>query len=354
MNSRMAHDRVGADEKTVFILGNGPSLRGVDLKSLSSYSTIGLNAAYRYWKEIDWRPTYYACLDLVVGLSHKKEISKLIEEGVIRKFLLRENLIDALGGVDMDRVVNFDALRMLAPVLQPADVTTGSHAALWAAFLGYEKIVLLGVDAQYTEMVPGARRRQGTQLEIVEEADNPNYFFKSYQQPGDRYNLPNPTRGLHVDAWREAALNLKNAGVKVYNANPDSAVRVFPYIDLKNFLNGAASPAPAKQTVSDMTDTQSPATGRARFIQFLKSHAGLLLGVLAAALLGVFVAAAAGGDAATLTYAFALFYPLFALALYARSAIIAHLRSLDARAARLEAAYKDLARRQDGAKKQRC
>ena len=73
---------VKAGPDTIFVLGNGPSLRNVDLRSLSPFATIGLNAAYRYWREIDWRPRYYACLDTVVGISHKEEIRALIEEVV--------------------------------------------------------------------------------------------------------------------------------------------------------------------------------------------------------------------------------------------------------------------------------
>ena len=34
--------------------------------------------------------------------------------------------------------------------------------------------------------------RQGIVLEIVEQKDNPNYYFAGYQQVGDKYNLPNP------------------------------------------------------------------------------------------------------------------------------------------------------------------
>ena len=107
-----------ADSRTAFVLGNGPSLADVSLPSLSDYATIGLNAAYRYWREIDWRPRYYACVDTVVGLSHKDEIATLVEEGRIEKFLLRNNLIEALGPVARtNRVVNFDVLHEQSPLL---------------------------------------------------------------------------------------------------------------------------------------------------------------------------------------------------------------------------------------------
>ena len=55
---------------TLVILGNGPSLRGFACNILTGIPTFGLNAAYRYWAKINWYPTYYACLDTVVGKSH--------------------------------------------------------------------------------------------------------------------------------------------------------------------------------------------------------------------------------------------------------------------------------------------
>ena len=50
---------------TLVVLGNGPSLEGFDFARLRPFDVIGMNAAYRYWDEIGWYPTYYICLDTV-------------------------------------------------------------------------------------------------------------------------------------------------------------------------------------------------------------------------------------------------------------------------------------------------
>lgn len=325
-------------------MGNGPSLRHVDLKSLSEYSTIGLNAAYRYWREINWRPTYYACLDTVVGLSHQNEIRQLIEEGRIEKFLLRENLIETLGPASGGRVINFDALRFHIPLLRSPNVTTGSHAALWASSMGYNKIVLLGIDAQYTEIVSGARRSIGIEVEIVEKSENPNYFFDDYQRPGDRYHLPNPMRGLHVDAWREVAALLKNKKVAVFNGNPSSAVRVFPYIDLAELLNGGSVLAPATEAVSEDMAFAAAATRKIRFVRFFRAHFGVLLaGFLFACASGIALTHMGMGSGLWLL-TLCIFYFLFVAVCYMRSTTIAHMRVQDARLERTEAALRDVLR----------
>jgi len=223
----------------LFIIGNGPSLKEVDLKALSPYRSLGMNAAYRYWREIDWRPTYYACLDEVVGHSHRDEIIALIKEHRIEKFLLRSNLIQAIGDAALDpRVINFDALHYAKIGFDAAPtITTGSHATLWSALLGFKNIVLLGIDGRYKEIVDGAESRGGIILELTREGANPNYFFDGYQAPGDRYCVPNPRPGLHIGAWRDAARNLSRFDANVYNANPNSEVRFFPFIELQTLLS---------------------------------------------------------------------------------------------------------------------
>ncbi|WP_375202127.1 hypothetical protein [Hyphococcus sp.] len=334
-----------ADGATCFVLGNGPSLRGVDLKSLSPYATIGLNAAYRYWREIDWRPQYYACLDTVVGLSHRDEIRALIEEGRIEKFLLRENLIEMLGEAGASpRVVNFDARRWDTKVLSLPAVTTGSHSALWAVALGYKTVVIIGVDAQYKELVSGARRREGIELEIVENGDNPNYFFDGYQRPGDKYNLPNPRPDLHVDAWRDTAAMLKETGVSVYNGNPNSAVRVFPFIDIPAFLSEGAMPVSAGEEVPPLAANE-PLRGMARLQKFAGSNALLLLVAAVFLTAGVALFATLGVAAGPLIFAAGIIYSLFVFLLYVRMAVIEHLQRLQEQSDAMRALQKDLSRR---------
>lgn len=255
----MGTETLALGSNAAFVLGNGPSLGAIDLAALSSYRTIGMNAAYRHWHRIGWRPTDYACLDLVVGISHIDGVRALIREGhgqgvdgvrPIGRFLLRQNLIDALGmDADDERVVNFDTLRLSQPLLQINPITTGSHALLWASLEGADPVVLLGIDGNYVEIVDGAKRRGGIVLEITEQKANPNYFFEDYQQPGDRYNEPNPLPNLHLDAWRHAADRISGQ-TRVINGNPNSEVRNFPFVDAAELIaTGSTTPAPADEAL---------------------------------------------------------------------------------------------------------
>ena len=305
MSQTGAAPSIALDKDAIIVLGNGPSLAGVDLKLLSAQAaTLGMNAAYRYWNEIKWRPKYYACLDLVVGLSHKKAMAELLLEpdSQIEAFLLRSNLIEALGDAAVDsRVVNFDALRLQEPLLAEDPVTTGSHATLWAASLGYRSIVIAGVDGRYKEIVSGARRNDGIELEIVDSQKNPNYFFDSYQQPGDKFCLPNPRPGLHIGAWRASARTLASENVLIANANPHSEVREFPFVDLSALLTAGHAPLTAQHPAPANDKEPSESVGQAslwrRLNEFVRRSGKLAFGGLAAtALLSIAAVALFGGD----------------------------------------------------------
>jgi FkbM family methyltransferase len=228
------------------VLGNGPSLRGFDfIHNLSEFDTFGMNAAYRHWDAVGWYPTYYSCLDLVVGLSHKDAVQRLIENAAtygIRRFLLRANLIEALGKTGtLDCVDCLETLHAAGnPFFRSPRITTGSHTLAWAASLGYSNIVLLGIDGYKVEILPEAERQEGFVLEIKKTPiRNPNYFFDGYQQAGDRYNIPNPplaSGAIHLTSWRNLRPQLEFSGTLVINVNPESGVDVFPRLNFAEAL----------------------------------------------------------------------------------------------------------------------
>ena len=243
-----------SETSTLVLLGNGPSLRGFDLKRFSAFDTMGMNAAYRHWDGIGWYPTYYICLDKVVGLSHASEIARLIRErdrNGIRAFILRTNVIAELPGDlrRLDIVLDFDAYKAAIPWFEAMPITTGSHSALFGALFGYKRILLAGIDVNYVERVEGSAVREGTVLEIVAQPEqNPNYFFEGYQAVGDKYNVPNSSPDLHLESWRAVAPALKARGIAVWNLSAISRVDAFAKRTLEDVLGepepGGPTPMP--------------------------------------------------------------------------------------------------------------
>ncbi len=60
-----------------FILGNGPSLRSMDLAPLSHEVTFGLNRIYLMFDRLTFHPTYYVCINELVLEQFAHEIRAL-------------------------------------------------------------------------------------------------------------------------------------------------------------------------------------------------------------------------------------------------------------------------------------
>ena len=248
-----------ADSKDVcVIIGNGPSLRGFDLHRLAGIPTLGMNAAYRFWDRIGWYPDHYACVDDQLILTHHAEIERLCVHGLVGSFIVHGTFFDFHPHRMSDpRFTAFEqtasywyrqkgAAMGLEPLFEkPAyrmrdgsKITTGSTAVRYVADLGYRKLYLIGIDLRYVEIIPEAEPTEGTGLRIKQTPrHNPNYFFDSYQQTGDLYNIPNPSDHngrLHADAFTDIRDDFAHFGVdcRVYTANRDSLLsdeNIFPF-----------------------------------------------------------------------------------------------------------------------------
>ncbi|SER03517.1 hypothetical protein [Thalassovita taeanensis] len=252
-------------KKTCVVIGNGPSLRGFDLHRLNGFSTLGMNAAYRYWDRIGWYPSYYACLDDQVIRSHHTEIERLYRDGLVKKLFLHRGFFEhhphRIGNPDF---VIFDqtsrhwyprnAQKLGLPPLfdEPAfrisdtsKITTGSHAVRFVANMGYRQLLLMGIDLRYVEILPEAEPTEGVGLKIARTPkQNPNYFFDGYQKAGDLYNIPNPAAhqgDLHPRAFELVAKDFETNELEcqIYNTNPKSTLsdrNVFPLMPIDKAL----------------------------------------------------------------------------------------------------------------------
>lgn len=251
-------------KNTCVILGNGPSLKGFDFKRLNQCSSVGMNAAYRFWDTIDWYPTYYTCLDDQLIQTHHGRIYDMWKAGRIRHFYLEGGFFDlhpdcigAAGMTSLDQTVKvlhdrrghsqgWDLIDH--PAFRTHDhnkITTGAYAIRFATWLGYKRIGIAGVDLKYVEILPEAEAADGYSLKMKSTPKvNPNYFFDGYQQAGDRYNIPNPEvhqNRLHIDSFHVLAKDFADNKVNssLLNTNPNSLLqeeRVVPLCSMDRLL----------------------------------------------------------------------------------------------------------------------
>ena len=229
------------NNKTLIVMGNGPSLGDVDFDALRDFDTFGLNAAYRAYERMNWYPTYFGCFDYIVNDSHKEQFTKLIEDetnGIKKFFFLRQF-------VDTPRQQKIWLLPYGKHNHLPQDTadfyyfndggSSGANASQIGICLGYKKIILVGVDCNYVEFVEGSKQ-EGVKLIMGKTPEkNPNYWFDDYQQEGDEYNVPDGLK-FHMPTWNKFAYRAAHENVEVYNCSPISNLNCFTKLPLQKAI----------------------------------------------------------------------------------------------------------------------
>lgn len=241
--------------KRAMILGNGPSLNKLIEFGLENIpddiTTVGLNAAYRFYEKQGWYPDYFGSFDSKVTPFHSENIIKMLDDPkcTTKKFLTIGDFLDKPtwhGGYHpkVDARPNhkwFNPTWYLSfPNSRHTGMVSSGHNAL--KFLlqeGYDIVYLIGIDGYKTERLSETQNNPGGGLIMSKTpTDNPNYFLNDYQQGGDIYNPVNG--GSHFVAWEEVKNNIHAAGkqndIKIINLNIESQVKTFPFSSIENEL----------------------------------------------------------------------------------------------------------------------
>jgi hypothetical protein len=227
---------------TLVILGNGPSLKYVMgnpeyRKILKTHDTFGLNAAYRAYDELDFWPTYHGCLDMIVVESHLPQYRTILPRLRMMFLLSEDHLGNDIIGFEHPNLtkIRFDPqFRDSNDKIVSTSFTqfrnwqnSGCNCVQIGLMLGYKRIVLLGMDANYKEVLTEAAVVRDSKytwdhLQIDKEVgSNDNYWFSNYQQVGDKYNIPNASK-YHLPAWN--ALGLSEHKDKIINCTSDTRI----------------------------------------------------------------------------------------------------------------------------------
>jgi len=157
-----------ADKDTVFIIGSGNSLNKVDMSKLANHNTISMNRQYIAYDDWGFIPTYYLIIDAQLINTIHKDVEKLIkEESDIKKFFIMHHpqnqmaaWIDIMKKEKGDKIVKIhtggsERFVTSGPDLDNKrmgfDGNAGACSVEVARSLGYKKVVLLGIDAKYTD-----------------------------------------------------------------------------------------------------------------------------------------------------------------------------------------------------------
>lgn len=220
------------------IIGNGPSLRSMDLSVLEAELTFGLNRAYLMFDDIGFSTTFLLATEQNVIEQFGGDMAATNSE-----VMLSHRFAGSLGLPST--TLQFLSRAFPSFGYDPLfwgfhDGNTVTYTAMQLAFyLGFEQAILIGVDHSFT--VPKETHAQ--HAVVVAEDDDPNHFSPAYFGRGIKWMLPD-LDGSEV-SYRRARSAWESAGRSILDATVDGKLEVFPKVswsDVVPRLDGTAGP----------------------------------------------------------------------------------------------------------------
>jgi hypothetical protein len=210
-----------------FILGNGPSLNNTDLELVRNEVTFGLNRIYLLFPKVGFQTNFLVSVnDLVLQQTAKEMAALNIPKFVTwraRKWLRKDpNTIfinsdftgpenftrDATGRIFEGFTVTFVALQL-------------------AFYMGFEQVVLIGVDHNFTT--------KGKANEaVISQGDDPNHFAANYFGKGFKWQLPDLEGSER--AYTLAREAYQADGRQVLDATVGGKLTIFPKVDYNSLF----------------------------------------------------------------------------------------------------------------------
>jgi len=211
--------------KRAFIIGNGPSLKKMDLTKLKDEITFCMNRFYLAFEELGFMMSYLCVSnDLVV-----EQFANDLMAQSIPKFIAWRSHGHFPQDMLLKEIPTFVYTSYTGPrftgdvrgrVWEGATVT---NLALQLAFhMGIEKAILIGVDHNFKDKGEANKT-------VISQGDDPNHFDPRYFGKGIKWQLPDlDTSEIGYAFARDA---YRKAGRAVVDATVGGKLTIFPKVD---------------------------------------------------------------------------------------------------------------------------
>ncbi|MGA2053211.1 MAG: hypothetical protein ABSH19_07865, partial [Opitutales bacterium] len=235
--------------RTCVILGNGPSLKQVNLDTLRHVPTFGANGLYLAYPDTAFRATFHVVEDHLVAEDRASDLNRLSESIKFFPTYLAYCLEDDGATIFYRHLPRPHAARgefEFSP--NAADHTyagcTVTFSSLQLAyFLGFRRILLAGLDHNYA--IPAdVQKHQDYNVSVLDmPSDDPNHFNRDYFGKGKRWHDPQVHK--MEAAYVCARKFFQQHGVEIFNCTAGGKLEVFPRRPLQECLDEV----PADETV---------------------------------------------------------------------------------------------------------
>ena len=214
--------------KRCFIIGNGPSLRADDLDELVNEDCFGMNYIFKLFDQTKWRPKYYITQDKY-GISVSQINNLNLKNLFIGSYYFRKNKPDNINAICFNHKSirgkkEFKFSSECSNVIYDSGTVTYSALQL-AAYMGYLKIYLLGMDTDFPNILTADGKveiRQNKSSHFYNDSDPDNIIYSEYSILKG-YTCAKEYCDVH--------------NIKIYNATRGGKLEVFERIDFDSLFN---------------------------------------------------------------------------------------------------------------------
>ena len=210
-----------------FIIGNGPSLRDMDLSVLRDEHTFGLNRAPLLFTRMGFQTTFLVCVNRLVIEQSGDELLN----ASCAKFVSWQGRRFLPASAD---VTYLKSRRGLAFATDPSrgvwEGGTVTYVAMQLAHhFGFETVILIGVDHSFATKGPPNQ-------ETISAGSDPNHFDPSYFGKGYRWHLPDLERSEM--AYGLAKRQFEASGRTILDATVGGKLTVFAKVSFDALTQG--------------------------------------------------------------------------------------------------------------------
>lgn len=209
--------------KRCFVIGNGPSLRIADLETLQKKHEIcfASNGIFCAYDKTIWRPDYYVISDFIRYKDSYNIIKEFSASGVfVRSFYNMLDMEYAPGTNIFNAIVKRDEIEFSMDLAEGifSGGTVTYHMLQIAAYMGFEKIYLLGVDFSFDKL-SGA---------------GSNHFDPKYEEQFSVKDIFYHDENLL--AYQMAENFSRKNGFRIYNATRGGKLEVFERVNFDKLM----------------------------------------------------------------------------------------------------------------------
>lgn len=219
----------GSQAGRCFIIGNGPSLSAADLELIRDYPSFGANKISLIFPETNWRPTFFSLIDPMLWESIGQELADHY-----REVFTHSGLDLSLAKIRCTTIPRRSDEKFVGSYRFSSDATLGFYNTLsvtlfnmqLAAHMGFQEIILLGVDHNYS----------GEPLDnIYQHSGQTNHFTSNYRVEGEKVIRA----GLAQMTWGyvQASRACEELGIRLINATRGGNLEAFTRASLEDVLS---------------------------------------------------------------------------------------------------------------------